>query len=79
MLADFRIQCTTAEHGYTVGDEVGLGSLQDAARLPTFSVSRLDATAVVNTGWVVGNKTTGAAANLTAGRWKYRVVSERGW
>lgn len=86
-LADFRVQCITAEFGYAVGDELGMGSMVTAWStlfgVPSVSASRTSMTAITsNTGtnnWDTVNKSTGASFILTAANWKYRLIASRGW
>ena len=76
--------CLTAEHGYSVGDEIidPLGfAYTDAAALVTNTAS-IDSTSVYvrfqNVGGLIRilNKSTGALANLTPANWRYLV---RAW
>jgi hypothetical protein len=82
---DFRIQNTTVESNYAVGDELGLNALstyngsleQNLALSSTKKVASLIPAA--GAAFVTVNKTTGASVALTAANWQYRVIAQRGW
>lgn len=81
---NFYIKCTTAENGWSIGDEIELGSNLNMADLGTNRASSVytDATNIyirfTNTGTVIlqANKTTGAAAGFTNANWDFFV---RAW
>ena len=84
-LCDFRVQCTTTDNGYAVGDEIGLGSISaydgGTIRVPTLTVSA-KALSIVSTASNPYNilvKSTGVASALTAANWKYKFAADRGW
>jgi len=82
---DFIIKCTTAEYSYTIGDEIGLGSISgfdgSFPRLPTLSAREkiMNMTSVQTTSWVIQSQATGGGSALTAASWKYKMVADRGW
>ena len=82
-ISDFRAQCTSADAGYSVGDEIGGGSLwtDDGAvnTALTFRASRNDMGVIVSTNVVVLHKITGARTGLVRNRWQWRQLAERGW
>lgn len=72
------IKCTTAEHGYSVGDEVWMTPSFDTATNRNFALIA-DATnytirfGSTNPAFNVLNKTTGAFANITNSSWAFIV------
>lgn len=80
--ADFIIECTSTEGGYAVGDQIALGSIHNFdssnIRLPTLSRDR-KSMSVISSQWIVVNKSTAVGAVLTANKWKWRMVADRGW
>lgn len=84
-LVDFRILNTTADAGWAVGDEIGMGSLSnfDGANVgvPIIGAGTNFMTVVSSAGvpWRAGNKATGVASVLTLASWKYRLIADRGW
>lgn len=81
-IADFIIECTSTEGGYAVGDQIGLGSIHNFdgtnIRLPTLSRDR-KSMSVITSQWIVVNESTAVGTVLTANKWKYRMIAERGW
>lgn len=83
-LYNFYIKCTTAEHGWSIGDEIELGSNLNMTDLGTNRASPVytDATNIyiqfTNTATVIlqANKATGAAAAFTNANWDIYV---RAW
>jgi hypothetical protein len=86
--ASWGIECTTADVGYAVGDQLtqdGIGTI-DANGYPhptpvSFTRLVVGVTSSNNaTPFNVPNKSTGGATvSLTAGRWKHRFIVQRGW
>lgn len=85
LFADMIIECTTANLGHAVGDQVRFGSMHTddavANYVPLISTGRLSATVIgsTNAPWKTINKSTGASAALTLASWKYKVICDRGW
>jgi hypothetical protein len=84
--ADFRIQCTTTDGGYSVGAELGASGLNVSTGTPAQRPAAVSAdtksigfTNGNSGGYVTVNKSTGADATLTAASWKYKLVARRGW
>ena len=70
-------ECTAPDNGYAVGDEL---AWQSASSGFAAVQTRTSAGAVVaSAGWPALHKATGAAGNLPAASWKYRIVPARGW
>lgn len=81
-MADFVIECTSTEGGYAVGDQIGLGSIHnfDGANIRLPALSRdTKSMSVISSAYIVVNKGTAVAASLTANKWKYKMIAERGW
>ncbi len=83
-LVDFRIQCTSADAGYVVGDEIGKASLYDydGTNIGITALSSDLKTASVIASvvpWLVRHKSTATQTTLTLAKWKYRFIAERGW
>lgn len=78
------LENTTTEHGYAVGDQLLLDSIQSPAAA-SYLPHSLKATAsalTLTTGsvpWQMLHSSTSAAVNLTVGNWKYKFLAERGW
>ncbi|MBX9946066.1 MAG: hypothetical protein K2Y40_18470 [Reyranella sp.] len=82
--ADFRIECTASEGGYSVGDQAGMGSLSGyngAVQMPqSLSVSRNTINiSVPSAPWYLFNKITSVSTLLTVANWRYKFVVDRGW
>ena len=75
-----RIQNTTTEVGYAVGDEADpAGNNGTFNTVPSFGATRTAVTFSTSGNWALLNKSTGTNATLTVGNWKYRVLADRGW
>lgn len=74
--------CTTTDVGYAVGDEILPYTQASSGDVPfaTFVTSLTGGFTTGSTAaWRTANKSTGAAAALTAASWSYRFTCERGW
>lgn len=69
------LQCTTADNGYAVGDNMELAQSLGSMRTTSFWTTFTSGGGYVS----LPNKSTGASALLTAASWKWRIVAERGW
>jgi hypothetical protein len=84
-VVDFRIQNTTTELNYSVGDEIGVTSVYSADGGGRFPLPMITGptTMSVSTGnsvaFAASNKTTGTSSSLTLANWKYRFIAWRGW
>lgn len=81
---DFRINCTSTDAGWAVGDEIGIATMTSyngsADTSPVIGCSLT--TLTINTSgtpFYVLDKGTGASTALTLAKWKYRMLAERGW
>ncbi len=78
------IECTTADNGYSVGDQLHQGymsgNISEYPVLPIFTTTNTIgySTGVTNAA-VTYPKAGGASVNLTVGSWKYKLTAERGW
>jgi hypothetical protein len=84
-VAKLVIECTSAQHGFAVGDQITEGhmSIYSTSYTPMPIVSTAK-TVGVQTGsgaaaFVVLDRTSGDAQNLTLASWKYAFIAERGW
>ena len=81
-VADFIVECTSAEVGYAVGDQACMGSLQNydgaSVRLPALSWDK-KGMSVISSVWNLINKSTAVATQLTPNKWKWRMIADRGW
>lgn len=76
------IECTTSEFGYAPGDRIvsdNTGTNATYLDPASMVVTRRTVGTVtsVNAAWYAKNKTTGAIASLTVGRWKYKFIAKR--
>jgi hypothetical protein len=81
-------ECTTADGGVAVGEQVKLGESVwtfDGSYLRAPSITAATRTLAFTSAsasgsqWSSINATTGAAFALTASNWKYKLVANRGW
>lgn len=82
-------ECTTANVGYSVGDQILAGgavttvdSAGAAARQPAVVITKNTVAfgpGNASTPWVCLNPTSGAVSNLTGASWKYKMIVDRGW
>jgi len=78
------IQCTTADYGFAVGDEIVPMTSGIASQGQPFSIAASRKTVSTRTGayasFAAINYTTGAVtAALTSASWKYKLIADRGW
>lgn len=77
-------ECTSTEIGYSVGDQITEGhvSLYSTSYVPLPIVATAYAIGFqtgASAGLVLLERTTGTATALTAAKWKYKFIAERGW
>jgi len=84
-ITDWRIQCTTSNAGYAVGDELSrcdvnndngaqfMNLILAASKLAMSVIS-----SVTNPYWVCA-KATGLRTALTVASWQYKFIAQRGW
>jgi len=83
--AEFIAECTTANLGFAVGDQLRWGSFygDDASTNVPNSLYTGRLTVGVTPGssgaWKAINRTNGAQGTLTGASWKYKMVADRGW
>lgn len=82
--ADLRIECTTTDAGYAVGDSLGRDDISgyNGAQSTVIAFgSTAKAMSMMTSGnpYQVLHKSTGAVTNLTVGSWKYKFIADRGW
>ena len=81
---DFIIECTTAEFGYSIGDQIHASSLRTVDAVPIYATITLGSTRKAvfgkpagNVAWSVQSQTTGAFITLTLASWKYKLTASR--
>ena len=82
--SDFRMQCLTAESGYAIGDEMGMGSFYNndgAVNVsPVVVTTKNTISFSVQSFYAVNNKTApNSRTGITLANWKYKFVARRGW
>ncbi len=79
--ADFVIQCTTADGGYSVGDTLDdLNFATSASQFGKLAIRKTRntvATTYGNNGVLIQNASTGALLQPTAASWKYKFIATR--
>lgn len=82
-VAQVVIQCTTADIGYAVGDEVRPHTGNITGQSNPTNVAANTKTVYMRTGLYAAfgliNMTTGQSSPLTAASWKYKLIADRGW
>ena len=78
------IECTSAEIGYSVGQQVTEGhiSIYTTAYVPVPLITTAYSIGFqtgASAGLVLPEQTTGNPTALTAAKWKYKFLAERGW
>jgi hypothetical protein len=77
------IQCTTAENGYSIGDQISNPITSNGTAWVPILIGSTRLTTFFTTGASVAfaaqNKTTGAQVTLTSANWKYKLISKRAW
>ena len=75
----YRLECLTAEHGYSIGDIIESSSNQSSASLSRWNTAYMDATNVyvrfssISPPFVAGAKATGTSVALTNAYWQLLV------
>lgn len=83
-IADFRIRCITAESGYAVGDELGMGTLYtndgsvNVNPAVVTTLKTITFTAQQNT-LTIAKKFSVHSFSPTRANWQYKFVADRGW
>lgn len=81
----YLIQCTTADAGYAVGDEITNPCNYNGTQVltPTISASIKTAYVVLQSGGTtsayIANRSTFVSGYATAANWKYKITCLRGW
>lgn len=84
---DFILECTTNDNGFVVGEQISMvGQTLTSASIGVYHPHPLAATrnamhtfSAADAAFVASNATTGANVALTAARWKYKAIADRGW
>ena len=78
-IVNFNFKCTTAEHGYSVGDIIMNSDMafEDSGVPISYidggSTTQIKVQAGYNQRFGLSNKTTGVVTRATAGRWQFRI------
>ena len=83
-IADFRIRCITAESGYAVGDELGIGTLytnDGSVNVNPAVVTTLKTiTFTVQQNYAYNSKSSPfTRSSPTRANWQCKFVADRGW
>ena len=83
-IAKFVMECTSAQHGYAVGDQISEGhaSIYSTSYVPmptTTTAKTIGIQTCISTAFSVVERTSGNMQNLTLASWKYAFIAERGW
>ena len=82
VIRELRVKCTTADSGFSVGDEITpytSSPSQYAPFTPSTTSLVIQAVTGTNVGFAAYTKLSGSYATLTAASWSYKFTAQRGW